>query len=121
MCQHLLQTVEKGVVIDHLDQEEVDRHRAAGHATRRMWCPSCAQASIEEDDHARTGPDHKDTGLPMVCLDFKELAKNLPPHVVMRLRGTGSTYGVKCARKGPEDRWVVQRLASNIESWGIGE
>ena len=51
----------------------------------------------------------------MVCLDFMEVAKSKPPHVVMGLRGTGSTYGAKCARNGLEDRWVVQRLASNLE------
>ena len=32
------------------DQEEVDRHYAT-HIPRRLWCPVCVQASLEEDPH----------------------------------------------------------------------
>ena len=103
------------------DQAEVDRHRASGHVPRRMWCPACAQACIEKEPHSRTGPDHKETGLALVCLDFKELANDRPPHVVMRMRTTGSTYGVKCSQKGPEDRWIVDRPADKLDTWGLKE
>ena len=43
-----------------------ERHFAAGHVPRRMWCPICARASLEEDPHQRGQEDHFDTGLATV-------------------------------------------------------
>ena len=40
-------------------------------------------------------------------------------HIVVRERSTGSTYGVKCKRKGPSDEWVVRRIVETIDSWGL--
>ena len=37
------------------EQAEVDTHFAAGHVPRRIWCPICAQAALDEDPHRR-GP-----------------------------------------------------------------
>ena len=101
------------------DQDEVDQHNASGHIPRRLWCPACVRASLEEDPHRHAGVDHRDEGLPLVCLDYKELSKDQPPHLVMRVRGTGATYGVRCSRKGPEDQWLVERLVSKLEAWGM--
>ena len=103
------------------DQQEVDRHYASGHVPRRFWCPACSQASMEDDFHFQSKEDQRDDGLAVVCLDFKELSNNQPPHVVMRKRTTGATYGVRTVRKGSEDRWVVERLITNIECWGLQE
>ena len=100
------------------DQEEVDRHYAT-HIPRRLWCPVCVQASLEEDPHFRAEVDHKDDGVPMVCMDYKELEKGRPLHIVIRERATGRTYGAKCLRKGPPDAWLVTRLAIKIGSWGL--
>ena len=100
------------------DPEEVEKHFAT-HIPRRMWCPICAQATMEEDQHFRAEEDHKAGGLPMVCMDYKEVSKGTPPHVVLRLRGTGSTYGVRTLQKGSGDQWLVRRLVDWIDSRGI--
>ena len=55
----------------------------------------------------------------MVCIDYKELVKGRPVHIVVRERSTGSTYGVKCRRKGPSDEWVVKRIVDKLDSWGL--
>ena len=106
---------------DQPSQDEIERHNAAGHIPRRLWCPVCCRASLEEDPHHHSGVDHRDDGIPLVCLDYKELSKSQPPHLVMRVRGTGATYGVRSSRKGPEDRWLIRRLAAKIKTSGLGE
>ena len=63
--------------------------------------------------------DHKDDGLAMVVMDYKELRKDRPPHLIMRERSTGATYGLRCARKGAGDAWVVQRVVDKLESWSL--
>ena len=101
------------------DQEDVDRHYAAGHVPRRLWCPVCAHAALDEDPDRRSVDDHHDDGLAMVCLDYKEFAKMRPQYVVMRERFTGQTCGVECAGKGADDTWLVQRLGERIPQWGL--
>ena len=54
------------------EQPEVDRHFASGHVPRRLCCPICARASLEEDPHSRAHGDHHDNGLAIVCRDYKE-------------------------------------------------
>ena len=77
------------------------------------------EASLAEDPH-RTGEiDHAPRGLPIVWLDFKEFIKGKPVHVVIRERACGSTYGVKCLRKGPLDEWAVQRRVWKVENWEL--
>ena len=102
------------------DQSEIDRHFTT-HVPRRLWCPICAQATLEEDPHRRSAEDHVENGLPMICIDYKELVKGRPVHIVMRERATGRTYGVRCKRKGAGDEWIVQRLVARLNEWGLKE
>ena len=53
----------------HPGQDEIDRHNASGHIPRRLWCPTCCRASLEEDPRLHSGVDHRDDGIPLVCLD----------------------------------------------------
>ena len=41
--------------------------------------------------------------------------------LTLRVRGAGATYGVRSSRKGPEDKWLVQKVVSKIAAWGLGE
>ena len=54
-----------------------------------------------------------------LCLDYKELVKGRPVHVVIRERTTGSTYGLRCLSKGASQEWLVQRLVAKIDQWGL--
>ena len=72
----------------------IDKHFASGHVPRRLRCPICAEASLQEDPHRRGEFDHADGGLAMVCMDFKEFVKGRLVHIVLRERSTGTTYGV---------------------------
>ena len=82
--------------------EEVARHNLT-HIPRRMWCKVCAEADIQEDPHWKSGVDHKSEGMPEVHMDYKEIRKGKRPFLVLRERGTGSTFGVRCSQKGPGD------------------
>ena len=39
--------------------------------------------------------------------------------MVMRVRGTGATFGVRCSKKGPDDKWAVKRCVEQIAEWGL--
>ena len=79
----------------------------------------CVQSSIEEDPHRTNPVDHRKHGHPMVVLDYKELRKDRAPHLVMREAGSGATYGLRCAQKGGGDPWIVERLTSKLDAWGL--
>ena len=96
------------------EQPEVDRHFASGQVPRRLWCPICARASLEEDPHRRASEDRRDNGLAMICLDYKEWVKGRAPHLVMRERCTGRTFGSRCTHKGSEDTWLVNRIVRRL-------
>ena len=79
------------------------------------------QASLEEDPHRRADVDHNESGLVMVCLDYKEIKKGERPYLVVRERCTGATCGVRCEQKGPSDKWVVKKVVEKMGDWGLGE
>ena len=76
---------------------------------------------MQEDPHRRGEFDHADNGLAMVCMDFKEFVKGRPVHIVLRGRSTGTTFGVKCRKKGQAAEWIIKRIVSTLDDLGLDE
>jgi hypothetical protein len=99
-------------------QDAVNKHNLT-HIPRRMWCPICAKAMLEEDPHRRHEEDHREGGIPEVHMYYKELRKGQRPLMVMLVRGTGATFGLRCNKKGPDDNWAVKRCVEQTAEWGL--
>ena len=39
--------------------------------------------------------------------------------MVLRVRASGATFGVRCNKKGPDDKWAVKLYVENIAEWGL--
>ena len=60
-------------------------------------------------------------GVPIVCMDYKEMVKGRPVHVILRERDTGYTCGIRCLQEGASDEWLVRRLAVTLGNRGLRE
>ena len=74
-----------------------------------------------EDPHRTKEAGYVRSGIPTVCLDYKELRKGEPVWAVMRDQESRVTTAHVAACKGVEDRWMAQRLAGDIEGMGYAK
>ena len=72
---------------------------------------------LEEDPHRKHDEDIREDGISEVHMDYKELRKGQRPLMIMRVRATGATFGVRCSKKGPDDNSAVKRCVENIAEW----
>ena len=101
-------------------QQEFDDHCRRGHVVYRDWCPVCVRSRGREDPHRRNEELHVREGVPMVCMDYKTIKRGKPPWMVLRDQGSRciSSHQARC--KGPQDRWLVERVVRDIENLGHG-
>ena len=101
-------------------QQEFDDHCRRGHVVYRDWCPVCVRSRGREDPHRRNEELHVREGVPVVCMDYKTIKKGKPPWMVLRDQGSRciSSHQARC--KGPQDRWLVERVVRDIENLGHG-
>ena len=69
--------------------------------------------------HRKHDEDHREDGIPEVHMDYKELMKGQRPLMIIRARATGATFGVRCSKKGPDDKWAVRRCVEKTAEWGL--
>ena len=54
----------------------------------------------------------------MVCMDYKTIQKSKPPWLVLRDQGSRWITAHQAVCKGPQDKWLVERIARDIENIG---
>ena len=89
-----------------------------GHVQYRDWCPVCVQGRGREDPHRRKKELHVREGVPVVCMDYKTIQKSKPPWLVLRDQGSRWITAHQAVCKGPQDKWLVERIARDIENIG---
>ena len=97
-------------------QEDWDEHFRT-HINFRDWCPVCVEARGRERPHHRRR-DAVRSGLPTICMDYKEVRKGRPPLIIVKDQATKSTFCHQALRKGGSDQWLVKRVIRDIENTG---
>ena len=105
-------------------QKDIDEHHAC-HLPYRNWCPMCVKSRSREDAHPRV--EVRRDGKPIVAIDCKSFGAygdevneedDKMFAVVMRGQETGMA-GYLAEAKGDWDKWVVDRLVSDLADWGL--
>ena len=92
------------------------------HRPYRRWCRICVEAWGKEDPHKRAGEGEKE-GMPEIGLDYYYLGdpedeEGQVTVMAMKDRVTGNLWGNVCEKKGPGDRWILDKLNRNICTLG---
>jgi hypothetical protein len=114
---------------DKPTEKEVDEHYLT-HLPYRNWCPVCVAAAGREDQHRRRKEPADEGEVPTVGMDynfFGDGAENVAAHsdevkaIVVKDFRTGMIWAHKVTKKGPQDKWAVRRIVSDIEFLGRSE
>ena len=121
-CQPIEARAPKTLWDPLLPAPEVVAQHNITHRPYRRWCKVCVEAWGREDPHRRGGEGIKE-GLPEVVMDYDyfcdpEDEENQVTCLAMKDRTTGMLWGNTCERKGPTDRWILEKQLKNLEVLG---
>ena len=112
---------------EQLTQGEIDEHDLT-HLPYRSWCPICASAAGMEDRHMRRTDEVEEGELTTVGMDYNFISDGIGAGhedeikaLVLKDFKTGMLWAHRVDKKGPQDKWAVKKVASDVEFLGRSE
>ena len=108
-------------------QVKIDEHNLT-HLPYRSWCPICVSAAGREDRHMGRTDEVEEGELTTVGMDYNFISDGLGAGhedeikaLVLKDFKTGMLWAHRVDKKGPQDKWAVKKVVSDIEFLGRSE
>ena len=119
---------------EKLTEKEVQEHDLT-HCSYRSWCPVCVEAAGREDQHRRRKEKADEGEVPTVGMDYNFLSDGVAAASTAgrAMKGdevkamiandfkTSMLWAHAVDRKGPQDKWITNRIVADIKYLGRSE